>query len=117
VVDYRAIPIIQEKGTPVIFDCTHSVQLPSGAGGVSSGQRQFIPTLTKAAIAAGCQGLFMEVHPNPDKALSDGATQIPLANIEEFLKQCLKLHASVSGMVDIALPQQGKCVELAPSKI
>src|SRR6185369_13505208 len=77
VVDFRSIPIMQETGYPVIFDATHSVQLPGGGGTVSSGQRQYVPTLAKAAIMAGCQGLFMEVHPNPDEAKSDGANQVP----------------------------------------
>lgn len=115
VVDFRSIPIIQEHGVPVIFDATHSVQLPSGANGVSSGQRQFIPTLTRAALAAGASGLFMEVHPNPDKALSDGATQVPLTQAEEFIAQCVKLYDVMSAMPEVTLPQQGKCVEFVPA--
>ena len=116
VVDMRSIPIIQEQGYPVIFDATHSVQLPSGAGGVSSGQRQFIPALTKAALAAGCSGLFMEVHPNPDKALSDGATQIPLNYAKEFIGQCLKVYELAQSLPEIKLPGVGECSELALTK-
>jgi len=110
VVDYRSIPMIQEKGIPVIFDATHSVQLPSGSGNVSGGQRHFIPALTKAALAAGCQGLFMEVHPNPDKALSDAATQVPLNQVEELLVQCLKIYDLVQQLPPITLPGPGQCV-------
>lgn len=109
VVDYRSLPIIQEKGYPVVFDATHSVQLPGGGGNVSSGQRQFIPTLAKAAIAAGAQGLFMEVHPNPDRALSDAATQVPLSQVKDLLAQCLKLHQVVQGFSEVTLPQAGQC--------
>lgn len=109
VVDYRSIPMIQEQGWPLIFDATHSVQLPSAAGGVSSGQRQFIPTLTRAAIAAGCQGLFMEVHPNPDEAQSDAATQVPLSHVESLLSQCIALHKQVQSFAEVRLPEKGQC--------
>ncbi len=109
VVDMRSIPIIQASGYPLIFDATHSVQLPSAAGGVSSGQRQYIPNLTKAALAAGAQGLFMEVHPNPDQALSDGATQIPLNYVKDFIQQCLAIYNVAQSLPAINLPEQGKC--------
>jgi len=109
VVDYRSIPMIQEQGVPLIFDATHSVQLPSAAGGVSSGQRQYIPTLTRAAIAAGAQGLFMEVHPNPDEAQSDAATQIPLSHVEALLKQVIALHKQVQSFAEVRLPEKGQC--------
>ncbi len=109
VVDYRSIPMIQDQGWPLIFDSTHSVQLPSAAGGVSSGQRQFIPTLTRAAIAAGCQGLFMEVHPNPDEAQSDAASQVPLSHVEALLSQCIALHKQVQSFAEIRLPEKGQC--------
>ncbi len=109
VVDYRSIPMIQDQGWPLIFDATHSVQLPSAAGGVSSGQRQFIPTLTRAAIAAGCQGLFMEVHPNPDEAQSDSATQVPLSHVEALLSQCIALHKQVQSFAEVRLPEKGQC--------
>jgi 2-dehydro-3-deoxyphosphooctonate aldolase (KDO 8-P synthase) len=113
VVDFRSIPIIQDAGVPLIFDATHSVQLPSAAGGVSGGQRQYIPTLTRAAIAAGAQGLFMEVHPNPDEALSDSATQIPLSHVKELLSQCVALHKQIQSFKTIDLPEKGKCVQPA----
>lgn len=109
VVDYRSIPMIQSQGYPLIFDATHSVQLPSAAGGISGGQRQFIPELSKAAVAAGCQGLFMEVHPNPDEAQSDSATQIPLSHTRDLLKQLLQIHALVQKFPAINLPEKGKC--------
>jgi 2-dehydro-3-deoxyphosphooctonate aldolase (KDO 8-P synthase) len=110
VVDMRAFPMIQEEGVPLIFDATHSVQLPSAAGGVSGGQRQYIPTLTRAAIAAGCQGLFMEVHPNPDEAKSDAATQIPLGLTKDFLTQCVALYNQVSQLKEIRMPEKGQCL-------
>jgi 2-dehydro-3-deoxyphosphooctonate aldolase (KDO 8-P synthase) len=113
VVDFRSIPIIQGKGYPVIFDATHSVQLPGGGGTVSSGQRQFVPTLAKAAIAAGVNALFMEVHPNPDKAKSDGPNQVPLAQVKDLISQCMKLHQVVQSLPEITLPEPGKCVEPA----
>lgn len=112
VVDYRSIPMIQEEGYPVVFDATHSVQLPGAGGGKSSGQRQFVPTLAKAAVAAGCQGLFMEVHPNPDLALSDGPNQVPLAQVKELIAQCLKLHAAVQDLTELKLAEQGQCGQL-----
>lgn len=95
VADMRAIPIMQRFGYPVIFDATHSVQLPGGQGTSSGGQREFIPTLTRAAVAAGCDGLFMEVHPDPSRALSDGSTQVPLAELEGLLRQVKAIEAAL----------------------
>lgn len=109
VVDFRSIPMIQSIGYPIIFDATHSVQLPSAGGGVSGGDRRFIPNLTRAALAAGCDGLFMEVHPNPDEAMSDAATQIPLAMVGELLEQCVKIHSVTRTLSDIHLPDRGQC--------
>lgn len=103
VVDFRSIPIIQNAGCPVIFDATHSVQLPGAGGGKSGGQRQFVPTLARAAVAAGCQGLFMEVHPEPDSALSDGPNQVLLSQVKELIKQCLKLYETVQALPDLSL--------------
>lgn len=111
VVDYRSIPMIQDEGVPLIFDATHSVQLPSASGGISGGLRQYIPNLTRAAIAAGCQGLFMEVHPNPDEAMSDSATQIPLNQVKELLRQCVALHQQVQSFSEVRLPEKGKCAQ------
>lgn len=93
--DMRAIPIMQRFGYPVIFDATHSVQLPGGQGTSSGGQREFVPTLAKAAVAAGCDGLFMEVHPNPDTALSDGPTMVPLGELAALLRQVKAIEAVV----------------------
>lgn len=86
--DMRAIPIIQEMGYPVIFDATHSVQLPGGAGESSSGERKFVATLAKAAIASGANGLFFEVHPDPDSALCDGANMVDFKQAKELFKIC-----------------------------
>lgn len=95
VVDMRSIPIVQGLGYPLIFDATHSVQLPGGAGDASTGERQFVPTLARAAVAAGCNGLFMETHPNPSSAPSDGANMIPLDWVEPLLTTCLSLREIV----------------------
>ncbi len=111
VVDFRGVPIMKETGYPVIYDATHSVQLPGGAGDASSGQRQYIPTLARAAVVAGVDGMFMEVHPNPDQAKSDAANQVPLANVEELISQVLKLYNTVKAMPEINLPAQGQCKE------
>lgn len=87
VVDFRGIPIMQSFGCPVIFDATHSVQLPGGSGTSSGGQREHAPTLARAAVAAGADGLFLEVHPQPDKALCDGPNSLPLNELSPLLKQ------------------------------
>lgn len=83
--DMRSLAIMRATGCPVVFDATHSVQLPGGQGHASGGQREFIPVLARAAVAAGIAGLFMETHPNPEKALSDGPNAMPLACMEELL--------------------------------
>jgi 2-dehydro-3-deoxyphosphooctonate aldolase (KDO 8-P synthase) len=95
VTDFRALPIMRRLGYPVIFDATHSVQLPGGAGTCSSGQREFIAPLARGAVAVGCEGLFMEVHPNPDKALSDGPNMVPLAEVRGLLEQIVRLAAAI----------------------
>jgi 2-dehydro-3-deoxyphosphooctonate aldolase (KDO 8-P synthase) len=87
---------MRSLGCPVIFDATHSVQLPGGAGGRSGGQREFIPPLARAAVAAGIDGIFMEVHPRPEKALCDGPNAMPLDRVESLLKTLLQIHAVVS---------------------
>ena len=99
VVDMRSFAIMRSLGCPVIFDATHSVQLPGGAGGSSGGQRQFIPTLARAAVAAGIDGIFMEVHPDPGKALCDGPNSLPLAEVESLLVTLLRINAAVGGGV------------------
>jgi 2-dehydro-3-deoxyphosphooctonate aldolase (KDO 8-P synthase) len=83
--DMRSLAVMRETGCPVVFDGTHSVQLPGGAGGSSGGQREFVPVLARAAVATGVAGLFMETHPDPDKALSDGPNAWPLDCMEELL--------------------------------
>ena len=85
VADMRSLAILRSTGCPVVFDATHSVQLPGGAGTASSGERQFVPVLARAAVAAGISGIFMETHPRPDQALSDGPNSWPLAKIEALL--------------------------------
>jgi 2-dehydro-3-deoxyphosphooctonate aldolase (KDO 8-P synthase) len=92
VTDFRSIPIMQRLGFPVVFDATHSVQLPGGGGDKSSGQREFAPVLARAAIAAGADGLFIETHPAPDRSLSDGPNMIPLAEMPKLLAQLARLH-------------------------
>ncbi len=95
--DFRAIPQMQASGAPVVFDATHSVQLPSaGEGGkTTSGQRDMIPTLAKAAVAAGCDALFIEVHPDPDNACSDGPNSLRLDDLSALLKVCLRIREAV----------------------
>jgi len=95
VVDMRGIVIMRSFGYPVIFDATHSVQLPGGQGTSSGGQREFAPYLAKAAVAVGIDGLFMEVHPTPDKALCDGPNMIPLSEVEDLLTILLKIQQVV----------------------
>lgn len=91
VVDMRSIPVMQQTGYPVVFDATHSVQLPGGAGDRSSGQRQYAPVLAKAAVAAGADGLFFETHPDPDKALSDGPNMVPLADLKAAVGEAVRI--------------------------
>jgi len=86
VVDFRSIPTMQATGYPVVLDATHSVQLPGGAGNCSSGQAEFVPYLAKAGAACGCNGLFMEIHPNPKKALCDGANMLSIDELPALLK-------------------------------
>jgi 2-dehydro-3-deoxyphosphooctonate aldolase (KDO 8-P synthase) len=87
VVDFRSIILMQETGYPVIFDATHSIQLPGGAGKSSGGERKFAPILAKAAVASGADGIFMEVHPNPDKALCDGPNSLILDSLYDLIKK------------------------------
>lgn len=89
--DMRSLKIMQETGCPVVYDATHSVQLPGGQGSTSGGQREFIPNLSRAAVAAGISGLFMETHPDPDKALSDGPNSWPLAKMKALLQQLIAI--------------------------
>ena len=95
VADMRSIPIMKSFGFPIIFDATHSVQLPGGGGDKSAGQREFAPVLARSALAAGANGLFIETHPKPDEALSDGPNMIPLAEMAGTLKSLLKVFNAV----------------------
>jgi 2-dehydro-3-deoxyphosphooctonate aldolase (KDO 8-P synthase) len=95
VTDMRSIPLMKSFGFPVVFDATHSVQLPGGGGDKSSGQREFAPVLARAALAAGANGLFIETHPDPDHALSDGPNMIPLAEMAATLKSLVKVFKAV----------------------
>lgn len=95
VVDMRSIPIMKKMGYPVIFDATHSVQMPGGKGNCSGGQREFAPLLARAAVAVGANGLFVETHPHPDQALSDGPNMIPLDQMRATLECALKIWETV----------------------
>jgi 2-dehydro-3-deoxyphosphooctonate aldolase (KDO 8-P synthase) len=97
VVDMRSFSIMKANGYPTIFDATHSVQLPGAAGGKSGGQREFVPPLAKAALAAGADGLFIETHPDPAHAISDGPNMIPLAELAALVDSCLAVWKSVRG--------------------
>jgi 2-dehydro-3-deoxyphosphooctonate aldolase (KDO 8-P synthase) len=100
--DMRAIPLMQATGAPVVFDATHSVQLPSAGKGASSGEREMIPCLARAAVAAGADALFLEVHPRPEEALSDGPNSLRLDDLAGLLETCLSIRAAL-------------CAETAPS--
>ncbi|HOC10090.1 MULTISPECIES: 3-deoxy-8-phosphooctulonate synthase [Thermomonas] len=91
--DMRSLSVMRQTGCPVVFDATHSVQLPGGQGSTSGGQREFVPVLARAAIAAGVAGIFMETHPDPSKALSDGPNAWPLGKMEALLTTLLELDA------------------------
>jgi 2-dehydro-3-deoxyphosphooctonate aldolase (KDO 8-P synthase) len=92
VTDMRALPLLRRSGFPVVFDATHSVQLPGAGGDKSSGQREFAPLLARCAVVAGADGVFIETHPSPDEALSDGPNMIPLVQMAGFLGGLAKLH-------------------------
>ncbi|WP_025917221.1 3-deoxy-8-phosphooctulonate synthase [Herminiimonas sp. CN] len=93
--DMRSLAIMRETGCPVVFDATHSVQLPGGQGATSGGQREFVPVLARAAVAVGISGIFMETHPNPAQAMSDGPNAVPLARMRELLATLIDLDRIV----------------------
>lgn len=95
VVDMRSFGIMAANGHPTIIDATHSVQLPGAAGGISGGQREHVPALARAALAAGANGVFLETHPNPDQAISDAASQIPLAELPALVESLLRVWQAV----------------------
>ncbi|MEY3741076.1 MAG: hypothetical protein RLZZ192_1752, partial [Pseudomonadota bacterium] len=97
--DFRALPIMAEQtGAPVIFDATHSVQQPGGQGTSSGGQREFVPVLSRAAVAVGVAGVFIETHDNPAEAFSDGPNQVPLNELESLLKQLMAFDKLAKGL-------------------
>lgn len=102
--DMRSLAVMRETGCPVVFDATHSVQLPGGQGTSSGGQREFVPVLARAAVAVGIAGLFMETHPAPERALSDGPNSWPLARMEALLETLMQIDETVkrSGFVEAA---------------
>jgi 2-dehydro-3-deoxyphosphooctonate aldolase (KDO 8-P synthase) len=93
--DMRSLAVMRNTGCPVVFDATHSVQLPGGQGTSSGGQREFVPVLARAAVAAGVAGVFMETHPDPSKAMSDGPNAFPLGHLKELLQTLKALDALV----------------------
>lgn len=97
VVDMRAIPQMRALSHPVIFDATHSVQMPGAGDGTTSGRREFVPTLARAAIAAGADGLFIETHPDPAQAISDGPNQVPLGQLEAVVEPVLRIWEAMRG--------------------
>ncbi|MDD4977654.1 MAG: 3-deoxy-8-phosphooctulonate synthase [Gallionella sp.] len=106
--DMRSLAVMRNTGCPVVFDATHSVQLPGGQGSVSGGQREFVPVLARAAVAAGVAGVFMETHPNPSQAMSDGPNAFPLGHLKAML-QTLKV-------IDATVKQQGLIEEVVDLK-
>ena len=96
VVDFRSIMIMRDTGYPIIFDATHSIQLPGGAGKSSGGQREYAPLLARAAVAAGVDGIFLEVHKDPDQALCDGPNSLKLDDLESLLPQLLEIRKAIS---------------------
>jgi 2-dehydro-3-deoxyphosphooctonate aldolase (KDO 8-P synthase) len=94
--DMRSLPLMRGYGWPVVFDATHSVQLPGGLGKSTGGQREFVPCLARAAVAAGCDALFLEIHPDPDRALCDGPNQLPLGEAAALLDACAAIHRIVT---------------------
>ncbi len=98
VVDMRSLITMQELGVPVVFDATHSVQIPGGNGTTTGGKREFVPYLSRAAAAVGISSIFMEVHPNPDNAMSDGPNMVNLAELEEVLKPIVEIDALVKNL-------------------
>ena len=96
VVDMRSFTVMKENLAPVIMDATHATQMPGAGGGVSSGDRRFVPQLARAAVAAGADGLFIETHPEPEKALSDAATQLPLRDLDALVASCIRIRKAIA---------------------
>lgn len=104
--DMRSIPWMQDIGVPVIFDATHSVQMPGGAGDKTSGDRRMVPILAASAVAAGCDGLFLETHPDPEKSPSDGPNMVPLDRLEDLIVSCVAIRNALTNQ---PLPQLQGC--------
>jgi 2-dehydro-3-deoxyphosphooctonate aldolase (KDO 8-P synthase) len=102
--DMRAIPLMQQLGYPVFFDATHSVQLPAGQVGCSGGQREFIPVLSRASLAAGCQGIYAEAHANPADAKSDAACQIPFADLPQLIEDWVRIYEATQQCLSFGFP-------------
>ena len=107
----RSLAVMRRTGCPVVFDATHSVQMPGGQGARSGGQREFVPVLARSAVAAGVAGVFMETHPDPDAALSDGPNVWPLGRVEELLACLLEIDAAVKSR---PRPEDAPNLEAAP---
>lgn len=103
VVDMRSFPLMAKNGYPTIIDATHSVQIPGAGGGMTSGKREFVPYLAKAALAAGANGVFLETHPDPTNAISDGPNQVPLAKLPSLIEQFVQVWRVVKGQTNINL--------------
>ncbi len=103
VVDLRALPQMRDLGYPVVFDATHSVQMPGGQGETSGGQRQFVPYVARAAAAVGVDAMFMEIHQDPDNAPSDGPNMVPLAKLEAVLQQVLRIREALQSRAPVSL--------------
>jgi 2-dehydro-3-deoxyphosphooctonate aldolase (KDO 8-P synthase) len=95
ITDFRSLEIMRDFGYPVIYDATHSVQIPAGRGGCSGGERKFVDDLCRAAVAFGCDGLFLEVHPNPDKALCDAQNMVDLKELVKIIKQAKAIEQAL----------------------
>ncbi len=110
VTDMRALAVLRETGRPVVFDATHSVQLPGGRGDASGGQREFVPVLARAAVAAGVAGVFMETHPDPDRALSDGPNAWPLHLMADLVESLVEIDRVVKRRppVELAIPKKNR---------
>ena len=106
VVDFRGLAVMRLLGWPVVFDATHSVQLPGGAGRTSGGQREFVPIMAHAAVAAGVDGVFIEVHKDPDRALCDGPNSLPLGELRPLLKQLKAIRSAISSTLSEGLHQE-----------
>jgi 2-dehydro-3-deoxyphosphooctonate aldolase (KDO 8-P synthase) len=104
--DLRSVPWMQETGAPVIFDATHSVQMPGALGDRTGGDRRMIPFLARAAVAAGCDGVFLETHPRPDEAKSDGPNMVPLDQLPDLIRVCLRIRDAIGPPARATLPAE-----------